>query len=104
MKVTAAIVHQMREASGLGMQTCREAAIHAETHLGGDVVLALIYADVNAFAVSIKSRDPAVSDADARRAHMLALAENRRADMLRQPAWALLSDMCNAQKEITTSC
>lgn len=104
MTVTAAIVHQMREASGLGMRACTKAAIHAERDLGGDIVLALIYADVNAFAVTIRSTDPTVSAEEARRTHMLALAESRRADMLRQPAWALLSDMCNAQKGITTSC
>lgn len=98
MKVTAAIIHQMREASGLGMQACREAAIHAERDLGGDVVLALIYADVNAFAVTIKSHDPAVTAAETRRTHMLALAESRRADIMERPEWALLSSMCNAQK------
>ena len=46
MTTDSAILYRMREASGLPLSTCMGAARHAEEVLGGDLVLALIHAEL----------------------------------------------------------
>lgn len=89
--VTADLVHLMRDASGLGMMRCKEAADMAATRLDGDFALALLIVDAHSLAVNVRSRDPAVADAEARWRWDLAHARARRAHIAsHSPAWARL--------------
>ncbi len=78
MHTEAHIIRLMREASGLGMADCRAALLYAETHLQGDFVLALLVRDAASFAIGIRSRDPAISDREARARWNLDHARRRR--------------------------
>lgn len=64
--ITADLVRLMNAASGLGMMDCKAAAERAVAELDGDYVVALLARHAHGFAVMIRSRDPAVSDAQAR--------------------------------------
>jgi hypothetical protein len=87
----AQLVRLMREASGMGMMDCKAVLGVARRDYGGDLVLALLARDANALAVNIRSRDPVVSDAEARRRWNEGRARGRRADVVaRGGAWAEL--------------
>lgn len=65
-KLTAELVYLMREASGMGMMECKDAAVYAIDKLNGDFALALLMRSANGYAVMIKSRDPKVTNKQAR--------------------------------------
>ena len=89
--VTAQIVHVMRDASGLSMMQCRDAAHDAVANLSGDFVLALLVADANGLAVAIRSKDPAADQALLRRDWNIRHAGISRADISqRSDAWRRL--------------
>lgn len=61
------LAHAIREASGLGMHDVRGIMDDAETALGGDHVLASLVRHAHGLAVSVRSPDPSVTPAQARR-------------------------------------
>lgn len=93
MAFTAAIVHLMRECSGMGMMDCKAAAVFADERLGGDYVTALLMADANKLAVNIRSRDPAVSDKHARLRWNFAHAVGLRDSKISSPDWSRLAEI-----------
>lgn len=87
----AFLIHLMREASGFGMMDCKAALAEARQNHDGDMVLALLCRRANQFAVRVGSRDPAVSDSEARRRSNLGHALGDRERMVGQGgAWAEL--------------
>ena len=100
----AHVVKLMREASGFGMMDCKAALAEARTHHGGDLVVALLARHANQYAVNIRSRDPAVSDAEARRRWNLAHAIGSRADTVaRGGAWAELDRLTPCSETASTN-
>jgi hypothetical protein len=92
--ITADLVRLMREASGMNMPSCHEAAKAAQALYGGDYVVALLVKRANGDAVMIRSRDPAVDDREARRRRDLADALAMRPEVVaRGGAWARLDEM-----------
>jgi hypothetical protein len=61
------LAHAIREASGLGLQDVRGIMDDAESFLDGDHVLASLVRHAHGFSVSVKSPDPSMSPAQARR-------------------------------------
>lgn len=61
------LAHAIREASGLGLQDVQGIMTDAEENLGGDHVLASLVRHARGFAISVKSPDPSVTPAQARR-------------------------------------
>lgn len=92
--ITGDLVRLMREASGMNMPSCHEAAKTAQALYDGDYVLALLVKRPNGDAVMIRSRDPAVDDREARRRRDLANAHAMRPEVVAQGgAWARLDAM-----------
>jgi len=77
-RLTAPLVHLMREISGCGMMDCKAAAEEAIARYDADFVLAVGILNAKAYAVMIRSRDPDVTDAEARRRWNVADAMGRR--------------------------
>lgn len=90
-RIDASLVKLMREAGGVSMPRAHEIAKDAAANLSSDFVLALLAADAHGLAVNIRSRDPAVTDQQARRGWDLQRAVSQRSERIRSSdAWARL--------------
>lgn len=93
-RLTAPLVHLMREASGLGMMDCKAAAELAIAEYDADFVLALGIRNAASYAVRIGSRDPRISAQEARRRWNVAHALDARDSMAaRSDAWRRLDEL-----------
>ena len=81
-RMSAPLVHLMREISGGGMMDCKRAAEQAIERYDGDFVLALGVIHAHGLAVMVKSGYPKVSDAEARRRWDVAYARDIRANIV----------------------
>lgn len=78
----------------MGMMDCKAVPEVARRDLGGDLVLALLARDADGLAVNIRSRDPHVGDAEARRRWNEGRARGRRDEVVAQGgAWAELDQL-----------
>lgn len=93
----ADLIRLMREASGCSMTDCKASLELARKELDGDIVVALLMRNAATLAVKIGSRDPDVSDAEARRRWDEAHARGRREAVVeRGGAWTEL-DLISAR-------
>lgn len=83
-RLTAPLVHLMREVSGYDMMRCKAAALEAIERYDADFVLAVGILNANSYAVRVRSLDPAVSEAEARRRWNVANAMGRRGDYVKR--------------------
>lgn len=85
----ADIVRAIRAAGGMSMMQAKAAMQLADARFGGDYVLTALMHDAHGLAVNVGSRNPAVSDAEARMAWDVAMARSRR-DAMTGDAWDAL--------------